>query len=68
MDIRCSIIMKYLSSVDSYYDPNTGLIYRCKKSNKDLEEGKTFTELNEKWWDSLSQQDSARLDTRHGLY
>jgi hypothetical protein len=68
MDIYNSILMKYLSSVDSYYDPDTGLIYRCKKSNRDLKEGKTFVELNEKWWDLLSIEDSARLDTRHGLY
>jgi hypothetical protein len=68
MDIEYSKEMRYLSSVDSYYDPNTGLIYRCKKSNRDLKNGESFRELNDKWWNNISQTDLSRLSTQHGLY
>ena len=71
----CIFIMKqvltmiYLSSVDSYYDQQTGLVYVCKsKSCRDTNEGIILKEMKEQWWESLTSSDLSRIHSNGGLY
>lgn len=63
------MVMKYLKSVDSYYDEKTGLVYVCKsKDCRDTDEGHTMREMNEEWWDKLDGSDMSRIDVNGGLF
>ena len=63
------MIMKYLKSVDSYWDESSGLVYRCKsKQCRDTDEGLPIKEMKEDWWNRLSQWDISRIDSNGSLY
>jgi hypothetical protein len=63
------LTMIYLSSVDSYYDQQTGLVYVCKsKSCRDTNEGLILKDMKEQWWDSLTPSDLSRIHLDGGLY
>lgn len=61
--------MKYLRSVDSYWDEEAQLVYVCKsKDCRDTEEGHSIKEMSEEWWSRIDCYDMARIDVNGGLF
>ena len=61
--------MKYLKSVNSYWDERTGLVYICVSEEcRDTDEGHPIKEMDEDWWDHLDSKDMARIDLNGGLF
>ena len=61
--------MKYLKSVDSYWDSTTGLVYVCiSKKCRDTHKGRSIKDMNEEWWSKLDLEDMSRIDLNGGLY
>jgi hypothetical protein len=62
------MVMKYLKSVNSYWDETTGLVYVCVSEEcRDTDEGHPIKEMDEDWWDHLDGKDMARIYLNGGL-
>lgn len=61
--------MKYLKSVNSYWDEKSGMIYMCQSNEcRDTDNGHPIGDMDDEWWDRLSPADMSRIDVGGGLY